>query len=454
MSIQNFALIDGKIAFIENYLHLRGNYKDRPTAICPVNNCGCEMVLVLPLSDDRQPHFRHKSNSIGEHSTESLWHYGVKFHLADQLQKGAKIQFDWKCKSDSCRRNHQLPPLLKKSPNYIDIDKKKLGKFLPDITLYDDNQPLAAIEIENTHESSDEKINFYDSSKLPWFELSVQSQNDYQKILKWSGGNGLQKFLKRHYYPESLATYCPTCDMKNKEKLKRIEKRKEQEKLREETRRKQRIKAEKYKNEVGERLFKYLLKARSIPLNFELSCHRCFTSFAQSKSFGDLGSFEINHHIQRNSDLVCDIAIINSYYENCLLVLLKEEHSSNEDLKESISREQGSAVAPYVEIEVLIDKSTFKVVDSSYQRRLHKKYTCERCLSEIEEAKKLRIVKEDQEKELRIEEAKRKHQNAIKDYKQKIASYYEVIRLTRCKKEKEQAREKIQLLKYRLQLLE
>lgn len=211
-AIQELAIVDGKLCNIQEFRHLVGDYENRPIAICPIDNCGCEMEMVLPKDElVRRSHFRHISKSDFDHSPETIWHFAAKHHIATQLKQGVRIVLNWSCSSQYCSGSHKLPPLLDKKPDYIDVDSKKIGGFLPDIALYHDDKPIGVIEVFNTHQSTQEKIDFYKEIGLPWLEISVQSEKEYQQVMNWKGGEGLSGLVRGIHHAKKLPALCPEC---------------------------------------------------------------------------------------------------------------------------------------------------------------------------------------------------------------------------------------------------
>ncbi len=458
MSIQNFALIDGKPAFIKNYRHLVGNYKERPIAICPIKGCGCEMEMVLPKDETiMRSHFRHKSKSVADHSPESIWHCDVKYHIAEQLKQKAKIKIKWKCKSGFCKSKCSLPSLLSDQPNYIDVDSRKIGKFLPDITLYHDNKPLAAIEVFNTHESSDEKIAFYDEQKLPWFEILVQSFSNYEKIMDWKGGDGLQKFISRHYYPETLPRHCPSCEQAIADK-ERHEREKAERAAREQAEyQARRRKAEIFKQKVGEKLLPLLTSGKSISLDFKLICSDCRLSFPQYLIFRDVTQFAINDYIPHVNE-ICDIALYDRYNDYCGCILIKKKHSSNDEIKDELMSKSDKNNKAFIEIDLKNNK--FYIIDSSLHGNQQKLYTCNACKSLRAEKERIRLNNLRTEIQARELEVKRKLEekiagitNEINNCQSQINNCLERIRLSRSNDEKETARQVLHRLKNELNSL-
>ncbi len=377
-SIQSFALIDGKPVFIKDYRHLVGNYRDRPKGIiCPIKGCGCEMEMVLPENETiMRSHFRHKSKSVADHSPESIWHCDVKYHIAEQLKRRSKINIRWICKSGFCKGKHTLPSLLASTPNHINVDSRKIGKFLPDITLYKDDQPLAAIEVFNTHESTNEKISFYNERQLPWFEILVKSTKTYETIMQWEGGDGLQQFISRYYYPDTLPKHCPHCQQIIDNKIirdKAIAERQAKEWAERESRRKQ---AEAFKQRIGKQLIPLLTGKKPISLGFHLSCSDCGKPFPQFLTFDNVAYFTINGYAPKLASATCDIVLYNAYSEYCGCILLSKKHSSNDTIKQELVWHK----SPFIEISYHVNKNSFKIIDSSLHDKKNIHYTCDSCI--------------------------------------------------------------------------
>lgn len=479
MSIQNFALIDGKPVFIKDYRHLVGNYKDRPIAICPIKGCGCEMEMVLPKDETiRRSHFRHKSKSVADHSPESIWHYGVKYHIAKQLEKKARIKLKWVCKSGFCKGDHILPSLLSIQHNHIDVDSRKIGKFLPDITLYYDDQPLAVIEVFNTHESSDEKISFYNEQQLPWFEIHVQSHHDYESIMKWESGDGLQEFIFNFYYSNNIPNYCPDCEsiINEREKIKAqrlaIEKAEAERKVREqEEYQANRRRAEEFKQKIGGKLLLLMNNKKTIPLGFNLTCSDCNMVFPQAIEVDDIARFNINDYIEYLDDVKLDIVFYNNYNEPTYLFLIKKKNSSNDVAKSAIRRKFRSSSKKFIEIEINEKENTFKVIDSSFHEKNQKPHICNICQTsrnekerirlaeikakELEMQKKLKeeIINREIEAKKKLEEKRAGIVDQINTCQSQINTCLEKIRLSRSNDEKETARQELRTLKDKLESL-
>jgi hypothetical protein len=400
VSIQDFALINGRLAFIGDYRHLVGNYKDRPKAFCPVKGCGNEMELVLTKDENiRRSHFRHKQLNA-EHSPETLWHYGTKYHLAYQLKNGAKIKLKWKCQSGICKSNEPLPALLSKKLTDIDIDERKIGIYLPDITLYHQDLPLAVIEVFNTHISTDEKLKYYDEIQLPWFEIKVQSQKDYEAIVAWSGGEGLQPFISRACYPEILPKICPHCEdilrKQKEEKEKRLQQAEAQRQADLAQWNAQKLameKAREYKHKIGEKLLYIVFDGTPALLGISLYCTECKSHFPQYFSFAGAVTFKINEPINRFGKLcTCDLVFYNGDSQIVGFVLLKKANSDNEGVKLTI---RNNYKKPFIEIKVNKNVNGFKIVDSSHHGLLSKDYLCKPCESKIQEQ---RILEQEQKR--------------------------------------------------------
>ena len=218
MSDQQYALVGGELKHIGEYRSFVGiSGKNRPkNIICQV--CGDEMVMVLPKDEGVvSSHFRHKNNAGTTHSPESLWHSNVKYHLANRLNpenkdRARKIPLKWKCESGFCGGTESFPiPLISKPPTRIDIDKQRVGVFLPDITLYHHDEPVAAIEVCYKHKSTEEKEAYYKSINLPWIEINVKSESDFEQIMAWRDGAGLERFISKIVHRSELPDSCPSC---------------------------------------------------------------------------------------------------------------------------------------------------------------------------------------------------------------------------------------------------
>ena len=395
-SIQDFALINDEIVFISHFRHLVGE-KDRPIAHCPVDNCGEEMTMVLPKDESiRRSHFRHISKSLADHSPESIWHAGVKYHLAQMLRQNRHIHLNWCCQSGFCKGEEPLPSkFLKEKPNYIDIDHKKIEKFLPDITLYKDTKPLAVIEIFNTHMSSDEKIDFYNEQKIPWFELKVQSPEDYQEITNWTGGAGLQKFISRMYYPDNWAKYCQTCDeiLKEEERKKRLaseqakklaekKQRDINKQLRREKQKENYIAQKKlFKKTIAEKIINYLKENKSIRIDFAI-CMDCKEKKPLYFSPSGFESYDIDYQFSKfNSYLRCDIALIGQEKPSGFILIKDNEDSKNDHYNSSVKKSlyNLSIATDFIEIIIKKNNNSFTVVDFNKKHHHKENYICEKC---------------------------------------------------------------------------
>lgn len=401
MSIQDFALINGEVVFISDFRHLVNNFRDRPIAYCPVNNCGGEMTMVLPQDESvRRSHFRHISKAISDHSPESIWHAGTKYHIAARLKHGARINLYWQCRSGFCEQKHPVPSrFLREKYNHIDIDHKKIDRFLPDITLYKDSRPLAVIEVFNTHISSDEKIEFYNVHKIPWFELKVQSTEDYKNILAWSDGEGLQHFISRMFYPEDWPEYCPTCALIIEEREKkaalarqtaekkalaeknRVEKERKANELKQSYIREQ----NKFKEEVGKKIYNYLHAKQRIDLQLNFECRNCHQEVSQYFSPYAINSYETNWSVSKfNTYFKCDIVLLSKNYKPLGFVIVNNTSSAKESYTKKVKQEilsRFSIFPEFIEIELSSDNKSFKVIDSTKHHKRNLAYICEKCVN-------------------------------------------------------------------------
>jgi competence CoiA-like predicted nuclease len=166
-ALLQWVLIDDEMQHVSSYAHLKP--KQRPEAICPV----CQKPVITKLGSQKVHHVAHKPGSdCVLTNPESALHFNCKMHIARQLEKNNSIKLTEKC--TSCYTNKR-EIVWQEDWDEVRVERKVSDGLQPDVALWKNNQPLAAIEIFVTHAVDHEKSSRLKALGIPWIEIKGQS---------------------------------------------------------------------------------------------------------------------------------------------------------------------------------------------------------------------------------------------------------------------------------------
>lgn len=165
-ALLQWVLIDDEMKHISSYAHLKP--KERPKAICPA----CEKPVIMKLGNQKVHHVAHAPGSdCALTNPESALHYNCKMHVAGQLQKLLALKITERC--ISCHHNER-DMYWQRDWDEVRVERKLSDGLQPDVALWKNNQPIAAIEIFVTHAVNQEKSNRLITLGIPWIEIKGQ----------------------------------------------------------------------------------------------------------------------------------------------------------------------------------------------------------------------------------------------------------------------------------------
>lgn len=285
----SFCLIDGQIYNVSDFAHLTP--KQRPEAFCPE----CESRLVLKLGNLNSPkskthHAAHKNEnqSCSLSSPEGVLHFNTKWYIYEQLKQGNKLFIKQHCSGWT------LPELGKRRScwgtsrpylwleNWDDVQtEKNVHSLRPDIVLYRNNQPIAAIEIWVSHAIDEEKKEKLREMGLPWIEVKADGEIIDEYFVNWAEEfedeaipwKINKPLIYENCFPPPEDWICDTCLRAPEDYAEQLKKREEEEALREAREQSERLKKILDEGEKVRRQLRYtqdqdnhILKAKAIVL--------------------------------------------------------------------------------------------------------------------------------------------------------------------------------------------
>lgn len=235
---------------VSDFAHL--SPKQRPESFCPE----CDSQLILKLSNSTSPkskvhHAAHKNENLScsLSSPEGVLHFNTKWYIYEQLTKGNKffikqICSGWSLSGDKwqCSRwqKSSCPYLWLENWDDVKIERN-VQSLRPDIVLYRNDNPIAAIEVCVTHEIDDEKKTKLREINLPWIEVKADGEIIDEYFVNWVEEYEDDEFpwkiekplIYDNCYPLPEEWVCDSCKTAPEEYVERLKNRDEQEALRE-----------------------------------------------------------------------------------------------------------------------------------------------------------------------------------------------------------------------------
>lgn len=181
-------MVDGETRSVSDFAHLPA--KDRPIAVCPE----CKNLLVLRLGTVNAHHAAHKAenNSCSLTTGEGILHFNTKHYIYEQLRRGSKLYIKQAC--PQCTRTSVTPyATWLRSRSFLWLEdwddvqmEKTIGSLRPDIVLFRDRQPVAALEVFVTHRIDEEKRAKYKEIGLPWIEVKADGEEIDEYFVNWA----------------------------------------------------------------------------------------------------------------------------------------------------------------------------------------------------------------------------------------------------------------------------
>ena len=140
----------------------------------------CDEVLVAAQGDKVRPYFRHLSDidRVCDYSGESVRHRLAKIALAKRIQHaltdGVELLIEWSC---DCPRQAHTGNLVKAATNFS-LDDKRVGPYLPDIGIFDDECCRTFVEIEHTHANTPGKIAYCEEEGIGLASINIRDTSD------------------------------------------------------------------------------------------------------------------------------------------------------------------------------------------------------------------------------------------------------------------------------------
>ena len=152
---------------------------EAPRGLSDVICIECEGALVAAQGDIVRPYFRHESGiDLCDYAGESMRHRLTKIALAERMKRalseGSELPIVWRC---SCAKDKHTGNLLK-GATHISVDDRKVGPFMPDIGIFEDNRCRAFVEIEQSHANTDEKIAYCEGHNISLVNIDIRLDSD------------------------------------------------------------------------------------------------------------------------------------------------------------------------------------------------------------------------------------------------------------------------------------
>ncbi len=180
---------------VSDFAHL--SPKQRPESFCPE----CESHLILKLSSSKSSkskahHAAHKNENLScsLSNPEGVLHFNTKWYIYEQITKGKKLFIKQFCsgwalpgyKRQCSRWQKSSRPFLW-IENWDDVQiERNVQSLRPDIVLYRNNKPIAAIEVCVTHAIDDEKKAKLREIGLPWIEVKADGEIIDEYFVNWA----------------------------------------------------------------------------------------------------------------------------------------------------------------------------------------------------------------------------------------------------------------------------
>lgn len=187
-----YCLIGGDLHEVSDFAHLTP--KQRPSSSCP--ECGSSLILKLGNSGKVAYHAAHKAenHSCSLTNSEGALHFNTKAYIFEQLKKGTKLFIKQICSGwalpgykPHCRWKVSRPYLWLEDWDKVELEKNVRNRR-PDIVLYRNSQPIAAIEICVSHALDEEKKNELREFSLPWIEVKAEGDIIDEYFVNWAEG--------------------------------------------------------------------------------------------------------------------------------------------------------------------------------------------------------------------------------------------------------------------------
>ena len=141
---------------------------DVPRGLSSVKCVECDEFLISAQGDIVRPYFRHHSDSVSlcDYTGEGVRHRLAKVALAERIEQAladkAELTVEWRC---GCHEESHTGNLIKVATR-ISVDNEKVGRFTPDLGIFDENRCRAFVEIEQTHANTPDKKAFCEAEDI------------------------------------------------------------------------------------------------------------------------------------------------------------------------------------------------------------------------------------------------------------------------------------------------
>lgn len=183
----------------EDTLHHVSNFanqpvKQRPDVFCP----NCRATVILKLGERKAHHVAHKPDSLCILiKPETVLHLNTKVYIYSQLLNAQKLYINQYCTGwiapnignyeggqRACRGESARRFLWLADWDRVEVESRVESRR-PDIVLYRDGKPIAAIEVKATHAVDEQKMLDLELSGLPWLEVEAD-EDFYDADDKWT----------------------------------------------------------------------------------------------------------------------------------------------------------------------------------------------------------------------------------------------------------------------------
>ncbi len=220
-----YAKINGEVTHISACSdYINTDSSKRPKGICLIDDCNKDIIMALGKKNTH--HFRHKPDDDDDegvdkhkHSNESVWHSDAKHHIGAILNNrqfsSAIFPSPWRCSAEGCSGHSLIPDWETETVTArIDDINFKNTRYRPDVSLMVNGEHVGMIEVMKTSETKPEKKAAFDESGLPWFEVSVQTEEEFNHLMGWTGGDDIYHLVVDCFKPVAECASCQNSRLK------------------------------------------------------------------------------------------------------------------------------------------------------------------------------------------------------------------------------------------------
>lgn len=201
--------------------------KHRPDVLCP----DCRSAVILKLGERKAHHVAHKPDSLCLLTKpETVLHLNTKAYLRSQLTNAQSLYINQYCTGwiapeigayegghRACRGERERMFLWLSGWDRVEVESFVESRK-PDIVLYRDGKPVAAIEVKATHAVDEQKRIDLERAGLPWLEVEA-GEDFYEGEDKWTPDKPLPYVRCAPPIPERTCDRCLTAPAEHRARV-------------------------------------------------------------------------------------------------------------------------------------------------------------------------------------------------------------------------------------------